>query len=47
MGNDIAAYPNRVNNGYGNRSTGTFVVSEIADDFGAPRKLAKVGQLRK
>jgi hypothetical protein len=35
-----------VNNGYVGRSTGTSVVPEIADDFGAPRKSAEVGQIR-
>jgi len=30
----------RVKNGYGGRSTGTSVVLQTADDFGAPRKSA-------
>jgi hypothetical protein len=33
-----------VNNDYGGRSTGTSAVPQIADDFGAPRKSAEVGQ---
>ncbi len=35
-----------VKNGYGGRSTGTSAVPQIADDFGAPRKSAEVGQLQ-
>jgi hypothetical protein len=37
-------WPSWVKNGYGGRSTGTSVVPQIADDFGAPRKSAEVGQ---
>jgi hypothetical protein len=33
-----------VKNGCGGRSTGTSAVPQIADDFGAPRKSAEVGQ---
>jgi hypothetical protein len=36
--------PEWVNNGYGDRSTGRSVVPQIADDFGARRKSAEVGQ---
>jgi hypothetical protein len=36
--------PLRVNNGFGGRSTGTSAVPQTADDFGAPRKSAEVGQ---
>jgi hypothetical protein len=36
----------RVNNGCDARSSGTSAVPEIADDFGAPRKLAALGQIR-
>jgi hypothetical protein len=35
-----------VNNGYGGRSTGTSVVPQTADDFGATRKSAELGQQR-
>jgi hypothetical protein len=31
-----------VKNGYGGRSTGTSIVPQVADDFGAPRKSATV-----
>jgi hypothetical protein len=37
----------RVKNGCGGRSTGTSAVPQIADDFGASRKSAEVGQIRK
>ena len=37
-------WPLWVKNGYGARSTGTSAVPQIADDFGAPRKSAEVGQ---
>src|SRR5258708_32179009 len=37
----------RVKNGYGGRSTGTSAVPQIADDFGAPRKSAELGQSTK
>jgi hypothetical protein len=36
----------RVNNGCGCRSSGTSAVPQTADDFGAPRKSAEMGQLR-
>ena len=39
-------WPSWVKNGYGGRSTGTSVVPQIADDFGAPRKSAEVGHVR-
>jgi hypothetical protein len=40
---EAAELPLWVNNGYGGRSTGTSVVPQVADDFGAPRKSAEVG----
>jgi hypothetical protein len=35
-----------VNNGRGGRSSGTSALPQTADDFGAPRKSAEMGQLR-
>jgi hypothetical protein len=42
----LAEGPVWVKNAYGGRSTGTSVVPQIADDFGAPRKSAEVGHNR-